>query len=119
MSWLAYVSPTARRRGNLGARGGNQPIFEIQLLNSNGAEEGIGHFRCTNPAFSNYKVSKSAPDIPSRMAIVEASHQGASGKLSAGVSPGFEATRAGLVSGRAGTSESESLLNLGGPRRYI
>ena len=103
--------------GTLGPRGGNQPIFETQFLNSNEGEEGIGHFRCTNPPFQIQEIL--APDSPSRKAIVKASHQGASGKLISGVSPGFEATRAGLVSGRAGTSESESLLNLGGPRRYI
>ena len=55
--------------------------------------------------------------FPAEKAI-RASHREAATRQLGGVSPGQAAARAGLVTGRPGTSESESQVNLCGPRRY-
>ena len=56
--------------GALGPREGHRPIFEL-FSKPNGGEEGIGHFRCTNPPRFDFH----APDYPSRRPYREGSRR--------------------------------------------
>ena len=111
---IAHAIPTMCRWGNFRDKVGHRPGFLNSILNSNGAKGAVGHFRCSDLAFLN---SKLGPGLPSRKAI-RASHRGAATRM-LGVSPGHAAARAGLVTGKLGTSESESQVNFCGPRTYI
>lgn len=94
--------------GALGPKGGHRPKFEI-TFKLQGAEEGIGHFRCTNLA----SVQNHAPDSPSKR-----HHRGSSQHTPA------EDTRSKFSRGKRvpqshGGSECNHPAECAGPRRYI